>query len=271
MDLRRSRLNSDAARIGAGLAIWAADLGAALAFSTRLPIGSAGPALPAALRTLPLAGALIGAGTAAVLAALVGLGLAPLAAAAAALAAQLVLTGALHEDGLADVADGFGGGADRAAKLAIMRDSRIGTYGAAALALSLIGRAALMAQIAAGTGWPATLALLAAAGALSRGGVVWVLSALPPARDEGLGHGAGRPPAGTLGQAAAAAGLLGLLLVWPSAGPVALVAAMILALAASWGVIEIARRQIGGQTGDVCGAAQQGSEIAALAALAASV
>ncbi|WP_052711642.1 adenosylcobinamide-GDP ribazoletransferase [Elstera litoralis] len=108
----------------------------ALMFLTRLPV----PINPApeaseiaeAGDMFPLVGTLIGAATGAVFWGLSTLGLPPLVAAATALAAQLLLTGALHEDGLADMADGFGGGFTRARKLEIMRDSRLGTYGGAA-------------------------------------------------------------------------------------------------------------------------------------------
>src|SRR3546814_6586134 len=77
------------------------------------------------------------------------LALPPFAAAIIALAFAILVTGGLHEDGLADVADGFGGGHDKARKLAIMRDSRIGTYGVLALALvpAEIGRAACRVRV----------------------------------------------------------------------------------------------------------------------------
>jgi adenosylcobinamide-GDP ribazoletransferase len=193
-----------------------------------------------------------------------GIGLSPLAAAFLALGAGMAATGALHEDGLADVADGFGGGRDRAAKLAILKDSRIGAYGVLALALSVGLRAALLAALAA----PETVALaLLATHALSRGPLGGLMWALPPARPGGLAGGLGR----IAGRDAAQGTLLSLALAlafclplgfWPG------VAAAVVALAAAATVGAVARRQIGGYTGDVLGAAQQAAEIAALLTLA---
>ena len=120
------------------------------------------------------------------------LGLPPLVCAGLAVGALVIVTGALHEDGLADVADGFGGGATRERKLEIMRDSRIGAYGAAALALSLILRvAALSALLDHGLG--AAAAGLILAGAASRAAALAPLALLPAARADGLGAGAGAP------------------------------------------------------------------------------
>ena len=100
-------------------------------------------------------------------------------------------TGALHEDGLADVADGFGGGATRARKLEIMRDSRIGAYGAIAIALALILRVGALAAALDGGFWRAALSLMLVA-ALSRAAALTPLALLPPARADGAGAAAGR-------------------------------------------------------------------------------
>src|SRR4051812_14340659 len=114
---------------------WRDDLIVAATFLTRVPLHAIvqphdpRASLAQALRAFPLIGALIGLAAGLVYAAAGLLGLAPLAAALVAIGASIALTGALHEDGLADCADGFGGGRERDAKLAIMRDSRIGTYG----------------------------------------------------------------------------------------------------------------------------------------------
>ena len=94
----------------------------------------------------PVVGALIGLSIGCLCLALRAAGLPDLAAAALALGAGALLTGALHEDGLADVADGFGGGRDTASKLEIMRDSRLGTYGALIL---LVGFAAKVSALSA--------------------------------------------------------------------------------------------------------------------------
>ena len=113
-------------------------------------------------------------------------------AAALALATGVLVTGALHEDGLADVADGFGGGSTREQRLEIMRDSRIGTYGTIALCLTFIGRAAIYETLS-GLEPLVILALVASAGAFSRSLVVDLLWATRPARSDGLSVFAGRP------------------------------------------------------------------------------
>ena len=122
------------------------DIGDALRFFTRMPLGEANASAPLDINRFawaaPVAGVAVGLVGALALALTGLIGLPPLIRAGLATAALVAATGALHEDGLADVADGFGGGATRAMKLDIMRDSRIGAYGAIALALALILRVA---------------------------------------------------------------------------------------------------------------------------------
>ena len=173
----------------------ASDLKAAVLFCTRLPIPHAaaitGADLARAGWAFPVAGAVVGLIAAAVywLAGLAGLP--PLPAAGLAVAATLVVTGCLHEDGLADVADAFGG-ATRERKLEIMRDSRVGTYGACALSMSLLLRTAALASIAA----PAAAAsVLVAAHMAARAGMPLFMRLVPPARIDGLSAGAGQPSA----------------------------------------------------------------------------
>jgi len=117
----------------------AADLSVGILFCTRLPLAHSMPIhgndVARASWALPIAGVLVGGIGALVYGAAVSLRLPTLPAAALALAATAAITGCLHEDGLADTADGFGGGKDRAHKLAIMRDSRSGAYGACALVM----------------------------------------------------------------------------------------------------------------------------------------
>ena len=113
----------------------------------------------------------------------------PLPAAALAVAATVAVTGALHEDGLADVADGFGGGATRERKLEIMRDSRIGTYGVCALILSFILRISALTNL----GDPALVtAVLVAAHAAARAPIPAFMRLVPAARTDGLSADAGR-------------------------------------------------------------------------------
>ncbi len=184
------------------------------------------------------------------------LGLPILATALLAVAATLAMTGALHEDGLADTADGLGG-ADAEQSLAIMRDSRIGTFGVLALILSVGLRAAALAalpdtSIAAG--------VLIAAHATSRGLLPALMLVLDPARSDGLAASAGKPSPTVAGIAAAIGLVVALLALGVGRGIVAvLLAALAMAALAS-----LARRRLGGYTGDVLGAAQQVGEIVML-------
>jgi|SRR5580658_2232095 adenosylcobinamide-GDP ribazoletransferase len=192
------------------------------------------------------------------------LGLPIAAGALLGLAAIMMATGALHEDGLADTADGFGGGRTRERKLEIMRDSRVGSYGVLALALSLGLRAAALATLL-GSGGGAVLGAMVAAHALSRAGLPAIMHAFDPARPGGLAAGAGRPEASIV-QAAAALGAVAALAGlgwWPGLAAIVATAAAIAATAM------LADRQIGGYTGDVLGAAQQAAETAVLLVAAA--
>src|SRR5215831_13117132 len=161
----------------------ATDFKVGLLFSTRLPLHHSaaigGADIARASWTLPIVGAVVGLLGAVIYWVAVELALPPLAAAALALAATLVATGCLHEDGLADTIDGFGGGATRERKLEIMRDSRIGTYGVCALAISLILRMTAVASLAD----PRLVApALIAAHASARGALPVFMRMLPNAR-----------------------------------------------------------------------------------------
>src|SRR5690606_30107654 len=152
----------------------------------------------------------------------------------------------------------FGGGRSREDKLAIMRDSRTGSYGVVAVVLSLLIRWAALAALAGAAPALALLALVAAHAA-SRAVLPAMLAALPPARADGLGSGVGHIGNATV-LAALAVGVVALL---PGGIAFGLVAALALGLSAFF-VARLARAQIGGQTGDVLGAAQQAGEIAVL-------
>jgi adenosylcobinamide-GDP ribazoletransferase len=248
-----------------------ADLLASLRFYTRLPLPAlaretdphALPDFSRAASLVPVAGALIGILGALVLALAAGLGLAPLPAATIAIGFLVLITGAMHEDGLADLCDGFGGGATPERKLEIMKDSRIGTYGAAALVLSLLLRVGTLAGLVA-VDLGLAAAVLIAAAAISRAAGLLPLVLLPSARSFGAGFAAARPSARAMGIAAALAFLCACSPLLAGATLPQILAACILALLAAYAVTALARRQIGGHTGDVAGAAQQAAEIAML-------
>lgn len=237
------------------------DVAEAFALLTRLPIPAAAfePRGAPSAWAWPLAGLAVGLIAAAVATGGLALGLGSPASAGLALTAQALATGALHEDGLADCADGFWGGRTPERRLAIMADSRVGSYGVLALILvTLLRWSALAGLLAAGWTWGPLLA----AAALSRWPMALALGVLRPTRPGGLGAGVGRPTGPTLALGAGTAAAL----AFAAAGAAALVAALA-ALGAAVAVIALARAKIGGQTGDVCGAAQQASETAALLAL----
>lgn len=241
----------------------------AVAFLTRLPLPPFADPRPlaGAAWAFPVAGAVVGGIGAAVVSAAAWVHLHPLACALLGVGAMVLASGALHEDGLADVADGFGASPDRDVKLAVMHDSRIGTYGVIALVLSLGLRAALVAGLH-GPG-TAGLALLAAAMA-GRAAMPALMAALAPARADGLSKGAGRP--GVRGVAVAL--LIGFggaaVLAYWVLGPEAALAGVLGGAIGAVAVAVIAKRQIGGQTGDVLGAAAQLAEIGVLIGWAAN-
>ncbi len=239
------------------------DLLSGFALLTRLPLPDHAPRGAASAWGWPVVGAVVGG-----LAAVVGLvaqggGLPVGVTAALVLAAQAALTGGLHEDGLADTADGLFGGWTRDRRLEIMKDSRIGSYGALALIFASLAKwSALVAIIGAGGLAPA----LIAAGATSRAMMGVVMAALPPARANGLAHGVGRPS-----PAVAAVGLgLGLAVAVLAIGGTGF--AMVMAgLVTTTGLALLARAKIGGQTGDILGATQQLADLAALSVVAAAL
>ncbi|MGB6949168.1 MAG: adenosylcobinamide-GDP ribazoletransferase [Methyloceanibacter sp.] len=244
-----------------------AELASALALLTRLPVHRLklrqAPAPADGVWAYPLVGAAIGALGGAVYWLGLALSCPPALAAVWALAAMILATGALHEDGLADFADGLAG-ATKEKSLAIMRDHQIGTYGVVALVLSLILRAGAIALIAHDY---AVLAALVAAGAASRMAAVLLMAALPPARGDGLSASVGRP---SLGLAAAALGVA-FVLIWLLL-PFGLSVLVILsAVAAAIAVGALASARLGGQTGDVLGAGAQLAECLGLTVLAASL
>jgi len=239
------------------------DLTVAFALLTRLPL----PDLPKegfanqarAGWAFGLVGAVVG-----LIAGVVGLfamwlGLPDNAAAGLVLMAMIVVSGAMHEDGLADTADGLWGGTSPARRLEIMKDSAIGTYGVLALILSLGLRWAALSLLIG-----QSLLAVILVPALSRAFMPLVMSALPHARASGLSHQVGRPgPVLSCGAALAMAGLALAILGGSAIVP------LVLAGMAVGGVAMLARAKIAGQTGDILGAVQQVAEIALLLGFAA--
>jgi adenosylcobinamide-GDP ribazoletransferase len=245
---------------------WWDDFIAAARFLTRLPLAGFGAPrshpLAGAMRAFALVGVLIGLAGGLAFALAAALDLPATVAALLAVAVTVAITGALHEDGLADTADGFGGAAERAGKLAIMRDSRSGAYGVLALVFSVTLRVAGLAAL---TPWRAGLALVAAH-AVSRAVMPLVMHRLEPARDDGLGAAAGQPDNAAIGWCLAIAIVVAVLCLGAVAGLVGL----LVAVGAVAALATLARRQIGGYTGDVLGAAEQVGEIAMLLTAAAA-
>lgn len=261
---------------------WWQDLGNALRFLTRIPLPqgrgaglsdfpdevgdeeSDSPALKPLGRTVrafPLVGALLGIAAGFAFAIATGLGLPVLVAGVIAVALLALMTGALHEDGLADMADGFGGGQNVEKKLAIMRDSRIGAYGVIVLVLVLAAKVGALADL---QDIGVVMSGLICAAAASRAAMPAMMRWSTPARSDGLAVEAGRPAAAHVWTGIALAVILSVvLLTWT--GVVALLIGALGAVA----VGVLARRQIGGHTGDVLGATQQISELIFLLALAA--
>ncbi|PVM93602.1 adenosylcobinamide-GDP ribazoletransferase [Caulobacter radicis] len=180
-----------------------------------------------------------------------------------ALGAGLLLTGGFHEDGLADTADGLGGGQTLERRLEIMKDSRVGTYGVLALVVVLGAKAATLATL---TPLSAALALLAAHG-VGRVAAVATMAALPHVSDRA--DAKYKPaPDGVKPAEVLVAAILGL---WPLllAPPLGALAAIGLAAAFALAMALLARRLIGGYVGDVLGAIEQVAELGALLGLAA--
>ncbi|WP_426437155.1 adenosylcobinamide-GDP ribazoletransferase [Bradyrhizobium genosp. P] len=238
-----------------------ADLRIGITLATILPLGSPTTVddgdVARASWSLPVAGLLVGLLGSAAYVVAHAIGLAPGPAAMLALASTIFLTGALHEDGVADTADGLGGGRTRDRKLEIMRDSRIGTYGACALVISIMLRWSALTAIAEPRSVVVALLLAHAA---ARAGVPTFMAFVPPARPDGLSASAGRPAPP---HAVIALGL-GAVVLALGFGPGKAILAMILLSLIGFMMARLAIKQIGGHTGDILGAFEQLGETAIL-------
>lgn len=235
-------------------------LAVALQFLTRIPVGPVPVGdgdLRRATAAFPLVGVVVG-GAAAAVFAVTAVWLGTVVAAAAAVATAVAVTGAFHEDGLADTADGVWGGWDPARRLEIMRDPRVGTYGASALVLVLVMRVALLAGLT-----PADAARVLLLGhTVGRAAILVQIRALPAVRDQG--HGARvAEPVGAGGALVAVVTVAGVGAVTLGVASLAPVAAALVGVAA---LRRLARRRLGGSTGDVLGATQQVALVLAAAA-----
>ena len=230
-----------------------AELVAAATLLTRLPVARLARSHPPAASCVwayPIVGLMVGALGAAVLSVLLAFGAPRAVAAAWAVLATVVVTGGLHEDGLADTADGLGGGRTVERRLAIMRDSRIGSYGALALCFSVVLRILCLAAS------PHPLLAMLASGVLGRASILPLLLLLRPARPDGIAATLDGAPGGAL---------IGLVLTTPfiPEAPLALFVVGMASLVVAW----LGRRHLGGYTGDLLGAAEQAGECASLTAL----
>lgn len=239
----------------------AGSLSTSFAFLTRIPLPSFlfrdHIAFARAAWAFPVVGLAIGGAQAALLLLLAALGLHPVFIAVLVLGASILLTGALHEDGLGDVADSLGG-ATRERKLEIMKDSRLGTFGVLALVLMASLKLTLLMTLSQGVRAGVVLAVLVGAGVASRALMTAVWSLLPAASETGLG--ADRPTAITA-LIGVAIGCAVFVLLVPLHGAIVLLGALSAAgIAAVFAVF--ARWQYGGATGDVCGATQMLTELA---------
>lgn len=179
-----------------------------------------------------------------------------------AIAVAIFVTGAMHEDGLADVADGFGGGKNRDYKLEIMRDSRLGVYGTLALIIDTVLRWALLTQLLSFS-WEFAAGCLIAAAASSRLVTLSLMKSLPAARAEGLGASMGTPETTAIYTAI----LITFLASLASKDLVFIFAIAVSVAVAATALHWLSKNQIGGQTGDVLGAGQRLGETFALLCL----
>lgn len=250
------------------MSAWAPVRGAraAVVFLTRIPAGG-GPYSDAEWRWsaahFPLVGGLLGVLVAGVDRALLPLG--ELGAAIGALGASMLLTGAFHEDGLADTSDALGGGHDRDKVLAILKDSRIGAFGACALAVSIAGRAALIARLGGAAVWGLPLV-----GAIARIGPVWQTATMRYVTSAAVARSAGVAAAGPVQALVASAWAVALAAALVTTGRISWTrTAAILAMTAVVTVVTAWRYQarVGGVTGDFLGATEQLCELAVLGGL----
>ncbi len=238
-------------------------------FLTRIPLASTHQktiSLSETFSMFPVVGIMIGGFSGLLLCAGMIVGLPPFLSAIIAVGGTILLTGGLHEDGLGDVADGFGGGRTKQDKLKIMRDSRVGSYGVLCLVLSVAARLGALATLVEKLPLLFIVCILIASAALSRGLMVSIITILSPARKEGLSAALSPPLARSL-LTCAVAGAITTVALWPVMSVFGILITLLITVIATGILAILAFRQIGGHTGDVAGAAQQIAEIACLFAV----
>jgi len=244
-----------------------------LGFLTRLPLDKKwfenNSQISADAYAFPFAGCIIGFIAAVVLLVAAILGFSPLAAASFAVLVLVILTGALHEDGLSDVADAFWALKTSEERLAIMKNSQIGVFGGLALVFAISLRIILLADIMTGSGLWAAFFILIAVEAASRGVMVWFWCSLPIAKGNGTAATVGEPDK----QAGFFAAIVSLVIfavpVIPAKGFLGFIIAVCFIILCVYAFSRLCRNKISGYTGDTIGAMQQISTIALLASLAA--
>jgi adenosylcobinamide-GDP ribazoletransferase len=232
------------------------DLRIGVSLATRLPVAPhvllGDGDVARASWTLPVAGMLVGIAGSAAFWFATRLHVPPGPAAVLALTTTVLLTGAIHEDGLADAADALGGKTTEQ-RLQIMRDSRIGAFGVCTLVMVFLARWSALSEIAEVTNARSVAIALIVAHAASRAMLPAFMYLVPPARFDGLSAAAGRPPA----QGVVAALGLGIVCLLLAFGPKVAVIALLMLVLAALLLARLAMRRIGGQTGDVLGALEQ--------------
>jgi adenosylcobinamide-GDP ribazoletransferase len=236
---------------------------------SRLPTGDRpfeAPSLNRIAPALPLTSLVVGLGPALLTAIGCWLTMPSYFAAALGVAAVIVVSGAMAEDAIADAADGLFGGTTPARRLEIMKDSRHGTYGVAALCLYVVLRITAIGGVAAENA-VAAAGLWLAAMVIARSGALWLSLALPLARSSGAAAAAGRVGRGAFWTGAGLAILIAFVCAAPFAGVLGVALALVAAAGMAVGWTALCRRLVGGQTGDLIGALQALIEIAMLVVL----
>ncbi len=243
-----------------------------LGFLSRLPLpqrwfGNGDDSLPRNARAFPLAGAVLGLLAGAVLFVAYKMNLPSLACALLAIGALAAMTGALHEDGLSDTADGFFGASSVDRRLDIMKDSRIGTFAALTLIVFVGLKAVFLMAIIDRTGAGYAALALIGSEAASRAAMLAFWHALPSVRPGGLSDSLGQPQWETV-VCGFVIGLVFLVFTLiPAGGFLSSLNALVLVAVLLIGFARLCMAKIGGQTGDTLGAVQQIASVAVLAGL----